>query len=221
MPALPQPPLLVITDRAPARGPLEEIAEAIFAAGCRWLLLREKDLSANERLVLTRRLADLARTYGAKLLVSTDIDAARQADGLHLPRDGDVRAARTALGPEALIGLSAHDLTEARAAAEAGADYVTLSPIFESASKPGYGPALGSEAIREVADALPIPVLALGGIATNKVSACLEAGAAGVAVMGEVMRAEAPGALVGDLLAALRSGKADAGQDRDAAAECR
>ena len=204
MPALPQPPLLVVTDRKQARRPLEEVAEAVFAAGCRWLLLREKDLSADERLDLTHRLAGLARTHGAKLLVSTDIEAARQANGLHLPRDGDVRAARATLGPEALIGLSAHDLGEARSAAEAGADYVTLSPIFESVSKPGYGPALDLTVLRMVASHLPIPVLALGGIDADNARTCLSVGASGIAVMGSVMRATNPLETVKALLGSVR-----------------
>lgn len=220
MPALPQPPLLVITDRTQARRPLEEIADTVFAAGCRWLLLREKDLSTGKRLALTHRLSRLAKEHGAKLLVSADIKAARQADGVHLPRDGNVRAARAALGPEALIGFSAHDLAEARDAAEAGADYVTLSPIYESASKPGYGPALGLETVRQVASILSVPVLALGGVTAGNAGTCLAAGAAGVAVMGEIMRADAPEAVVAELLASLRQDEADAGQDRDTAAEC-
>lgn len=220
MTALPQPPLLVITDRTQARRPLEEIAEAVFAAGCRWLLLREKDLPASDRLALTRRLSSLARKHSAKLLVSADIAAARRADGVHLPRDGDLAAARAALGPEALIGFSAHDLAEAKGAAADGADYVTLSPIFESASKPGYGPALGPATLRTVAAALPIPLLALGGVTAANAKDCLDAGAAGIAVMGDVMRAEAPGALVTELLATLGRDKADAGQSRGASAEC-
>lgn len=220
MRALPQPPLLVITDRKQARRPLEEIAEAIFAAGCRWLLLRERDLAASERLALTARLSALAKEHGATLLVSADLDAARLADGVHLPRDGDVKAARVTLGPDALIGLSAHDLSEASAAAEAGADYVTLSPIFASDSKPGYGPALGLAAVGRVVDALSIPVLALGGIAAGNASDCLRAGATGVAVMGDIMRAAAPGEAVAELLPVLLRNEAEAGQDRGSSAEC-
>lgn len=220
MPALPQPPLLVVTDRKQARRPLEEVAEAVFAAGCRWLLLREKDLPAEERLALATRLSALAQQHSATLAVGADLEAARHADGLHLPRDGNVSAARAALGPNALIGLSAHDLAEARAAAAAGADYVTLSPVFESVSKPGYGPALGPAAVRRAVDALPIPVLALGGIAPDNAAGCMAAGAAGVAVMGDVMRAEEPGETVAALLASLRRPEADAGQIRDSAAQC-
>ncbi len=196
---IPRPPLLVITDRRQASRPLEEIAAAVFEAGGRWLLLREKDMTPAERLALTERLVEIARPYGATVSVSTDLAAAKAAQSLHLPRDGDVAAARAALGPEALIGRSAHDRAEAEAAA--GADYITLSPVFVSASKPGYGPALGPEGLHALAAKLPIPVIALGGVTEANASTCLEAGAGGIAVMGAVMAADDPGAVVERLLA--------------------
>src|SRR5262249_39898364 len=79
----------------------------------------------------------------------------------------------------------------------------TLSPIFLTASKPGYGPALGIAAIGPAAR-LGIPVLVLGGVTANVVAPCLEAGARGVAVMGEVMRSENPRRIAGQLLAACK-----------------
>jgi len=202
---LPRPPLLVITDRRQARRSLPGIAEAVFAAGGRWLLLREKDLTHEARTALLHELLALARPYGAFVTVSADIEVARSAHGLHLPRDGDVAAARAMLGPDRLLGFSAHNLREARMAAAAGADYVTLSPIFESRSKPGYGPAFGLDGLRDSAARLPVPVVALGGIEAGNAAACLTAGAAGLAVMGAVMAAAEPGPAVAALLAALRN----------------
>ncbi|MGF1611747.1 MAG: thiamine phosphate synthase [Kiloniellales bacterium] len=202
---LPQPPLLVITDRRQTRISLPEVALEVFAAGGRWLLLREKDLTHETRTALLHEILALAKPYDAQVTISADLAAARTAHGLHLPRDGDVAKARSALGPEKLIGTSAHDLAEAQAAAAVGADYVTLSPIFASRSKPGYGPALGPEGLGEIARGLPIPVMALGGIEAGNAAACLAAGAAGVAVMGAVMAAADPGAAVAELLAALQA----------------
>ncbi len=140
---LPDPPLLVITDRGQARAPLPEIAEAVFRAGVRWLMLREKDLDAVARRDLLCDLVARGARFGATVTVNGDLAAAEAAAGLHLPAGGDIEAVRRALGPGALLGASAHSLEEATTAAAAGADYVTLSPVFESASKPGYGPALG------------------------------------------------------------------------------
>ena len=202
---LPDPPLLVITDRGQARAPLTEIAEALFQAGVRWLMLREKDLDAAARRHLLRDLVALGAPYGATVTVNGDLAAARAAGaaGLHLPTGGNLEAARSVLGPGALLGASAHSLEEAITAADSGADYVTLSPVFESASKPGYGPALGPAGLGAVAARLAVPVIALGGVAAGNTGACLEAGAAGVAVMGAIMAAADPGAAARKLLAAL------------------
>ena len=201
--SLPHPPVLVITDRHQAVQPLDRIAEAVFEAGGRWLLLRDKDVRFQDRLSLLRRLVDLGRPFDATVMVSADVDMAKAAGvGVHVPRDGDVSAARRALGNAALIGYSAHDRAEAETAARAGADYVTLSPIFETKSKPGYGPALGLDGLRAVAASLPIPVVALGGVTVETAAACREAGAEGLAVMGPVMRATDPSQVVVDLLAA-------------------
>lgn len=201
--SLPLPPLLVITDRHQAKQPLETIVEAVFAADCRWISLREKDLDPAERLDLLRRLISLAAQHGALVSVHDDVEAARSLGiGLHLPAGASLHAGRQVLGRQALIGISTHSLAEVRGARVAGADYVTLSPIFESASKPGYGPALGLDALAE-ASKVGIPLLALGGITEANAKQCLAAGASGMAVMGPVMRAADPGAATAGLLSAL------------------
>jgi thiamine-phosphate pyrophosphorylase len=186
---LPNPALLVISDRSQARLPLTEIAEGAFEAGCRWFSLREKDLPAAERLALLAELVAAGRRYGAVVMAHDDLDAviATGAGGVHLPSGGDPRAARARL-PRGLIGVSAHQPGEAAALLAAGADYVTISPIFLSGSKPGYGPALGLDGLATAVAAAQGPVVALAGIDAGNVRACFEAGAAGVAVMGEVMR---------------------------------
>lgn len=199
---LPRPPVLVITDRRQTGQPLEAFAAAVFAGGGRWLSVREKDLPAAERLALTERLVRLAVRWQATVTVHGDLAAAALADGVHLPGGGNVRAARDALGDRALIGVSAHDAGEAEAAAAAGADYVTLSPVFASLSKPGHGGAPNLEALRSVSRTLPVPVLALGGVTAEKVEACRRAGAAGVAVIGTVAHAEDPARAVGALISA-------------------
>ena len=199
--SLPHPPLLVITDRRQARLPLETVAAAAFENGCRWLLLREKDLPPEARRDVLNRLTRLGRQFDATVMISADVETAKAAGvGVHLPRNGDVSAARGVLSDTALVGYSAHDLGEAEAAARAGADYVTLSPIFTTESKPGYGPALGLDGLRRIATNVSIPVVALGGVTADTAADCLGAGAAGVAVMGPVMRAEDPGEVVARFL---------------------
>jgi thiamine-phosphate pyrophosphorylase len=203
---LPEPPLLVISDRAQACRPLLAVAEAAFAAGCRWLSLREKDMPADERRGLLALLVDLGHRFGAVITAHEDLDAviAVGADGVHLPAGGDpgfVRARR----PGGLIGASAHSPAEAAALLRAGADYVTISPVFLTLSKPGYGPAIGLDGLARTAAAGAGPVIALGGINPQNAALCRAAGAAGVAVMGEVMRADDPAAVVRALIGALRT----------------
>jgi thiamine-phosphate pyrophosphorylase len=203
---LPAPPLLVISDRHQARRPLEELAEAVFAGGCRWFSLREKDLPPAERYALLRALVVLGGRWGATVTVHEDIDAAVTAGaaGVHLPSSGSPEAARSQL-PDALIGASAHSADEASALLRAGADYVTISPVFLTDSKPGYGPAVGLDGLAGVVAKVPGPIIALGGVTAQSAALCLSAGARGVAVMGEVMRATDPRTVVEAILREISS----------------
>jgi thiamine-phosphate pyrophosphorylase len=202
---LPSPPLLLVTDRRQASAPLEDVVSAALDGGCRWLMLREKDLDPDERQALARRLLRLCQGHAASLLVNSDVEAAAAvgAQGVHLPAGGSVQDARSRLGGTALIGVSAHDAGELRRAEAEGADYATLSPVFRSPSKPTHGPALGLEGLRRLAAGCRIPILALGGVAPGRVRGCLDSGARGVAVMGAVMAAQDPASLTRCLIAEL------------------
>ncbi|MGH7031103.1 MAG: thiamine phosphate synthase, partial [Stellaceae bacterium] len=162
---LPDPPLLVISDRGQARGSLLEVAQAAFAGGCRWFSLREKDLPPAERRDLLAALVELGRRFDATVMAHADIDAVAEtgAAGVHLPSGGDPRAARAQLAG-ALIGASAHSAAEAASLLAAGADYVTASPVFLTASKPGYGPALGLAGLAAIIAEAGGPAVALGGV---------------------------------------------------------
>ena len=210
---LPVPPLLVISDRRQARLPLPAVAEAAFAGGCRWFSLREKDLAEGDRRALLATLVALGRRYEAVVGVHEDVAAAAATDAgaVHLPGGGNPAAAR-ALLPGRLIGASAHSAEEAAALLRGGADYVTMSPVFLTASKPGYGPAVGLGGLAQATAAAPGPIVALGGVTAGNAAGCLAAGAAGIAVMGEIMRAADPRAAVEALLRALMNGRPAAAQ---------
>ena len=202
---LPEPPLLVITDRATAAGPVEDIVAAALRGGCRWVMWRDKDSGRAIRERSARQASALCRAAGAALTVNGDIDLARTlgAQGVHLQAAHDVAQARGALGAHALIGVSCHSAAEVAAADAAGADYATLSPIFLTDSKPGYGPAIGLEALRTVCAAAKLPVVALAGIDEGTAGLCRAAGAHAVAVMGGVMGAADPEAVVAALIHAM------------------
>jgi thiamine-phosphate pyrophosphorylase len=113
-----------------------------------------------------------------------DLALASGAAGVHLPeRDLPVAAARRLLGAGRLVGRSVHSVVAAVEAAEAGADYVVFGSVFASSSHPGR-PAAGLEALRRVAAAVRVPVLAIGGVDGERAAACLAAGAAGFAAIG-------------------------------------
>jgi thiamine-phosphate pyrophosphorylase len=196
--------LLVITDRKRAARPLEDVVGAALRGGCRWLSLREKDLEHEERVTLLSRIVALGRPRGATITVHGDIEAAAAAgaDGVHLSAGDSPEQARARLGEQALIGLSVHSAIAAAAAAPA-TNYVTLSPIFGSISKPGYGPALGLQRLADAALRARVPIVALGGIAAHNLGPCFAAGAAGVAVMGAVMAAADPEAATAAVVKAL------------------
>ena len=194
MRCLPWPPLLLITDRRQAVAKtLEWVIEAALEGGSRWISLREKDLDPQARLVLLRRILPLATSAGASLMVHDDLAAAVRLglDGVHLPDTGDPRQARELL-PEALIGQSWHGELGASKLNDLALDYLTLSPIFLTESKPGYGPALGLGTLSRATTLTTKPLLALGGIDRDRIALCRGAGAAGVAVMGEIMRSRDP-----------------------------
>lgn len=194
--------LILFTDRRQAARPLVDVVAAAVDGGARLVVLREKDLPGAERAALARRLHALLAPVDGRLLC-----AGRQSgpDGLHLAADDPLPpgAGRGAGAHGAgLIGRSCHDAAELARAADEGVDYVTLSPVFETVSKPGYGPALGPQVFAR--SAAPLPVYALGGVDTpERAYACTVAGAAGVAVMGAVMRADDPASVVAELLAAV------------------
>ena len=191
--SLPKPPLLAITDRSRSVRPLPFLIAHLIEGGCRWFSLREKDLTFRERRALLSEILAIARPAGALVTVHGDVVAALEtgADGVHLQDAGDIALVRETLPPESLIGVSCHSAAEMRAAATAGADYATLSPIFLTSSKPGYGPALGVGVLAQVAGS-GIPVVALGGVTAENGWSCLAAGASAVAVMGPLMSAREP-----------------------------
>nr|WP_204262914.1 thiamine phosphate synthase [Methylobacterium sp. BTF04] len=192
-------PLLVVTDRhglpSGDEHHLLTILEAILSGGARWIWFRERDMAAESRAHLARDVLGLVRAYGGRLSIGGDavLAAALGADGVHLSGGAgpaEIADARACL-PDGLIGVSAHSPGEVEAASRARADYATLSPIFATASKPGYGPALTPAALTAAAR-FGIPVIALGGITAERMTICREAGAAGCAVMGGLMRTHDP-----------------------------
>ncbi|WP_431903853.1 thiamine phosphate synthase [Micromonospora carbonacea] len=173
-------------------GELVRVVAGAVAGGVRWVVLREKGLPRAERAALAAELRPILAEAGGTLVVAGPDPLG--GDAVHLPAAGPYPPPRPGPAGRArpwLVGRSCHDAAElARLTIE---DYATLSPVYPSRSKPGYGPPLGTRRLGELIRFSPVPVLALGGIETpDQVRACLTAGAAGVAVQGAIMRAGDP-----------------------------
>jgi thiamine-phosphate pyrophosphorylase len=204
--------LYLITDRQQTGGrSLAQVVEAALRGGVRALQLREKDLTPRELLPLAQELRQLTQRYGARLLVNDRIDVACavDADGVHLTTTSlPTPVARRLLGAQRLLGVSTHNVAEARAAEEGGADFLVFGPVFFTPSKAPYGQPVGLEALRAVRAAVTLPILAIGGINKANVDEVLAAGADGIAVISAIVAAADPAAATQELLAALQARKA-------------
>jgi thiamine-phosphate pyrophosphorylase len=189
--------LYLITDRLnlPDGKNLLDQVEAALRGGVKAVQLREKDLLFHDLLPMAQQLRTLTRQYGAKLLINGNFDIALSvdADGAHLPSDNPpIELARNILGDEALIGVSTHSLAEVQTAEAAGADFVTFGPVYPTPSKAQYGAPVGFEKLREVCEVASIPVFALGGVTSEKVTALRGTGCSCFACIGAILNSDDP-----------------------------
>jgi len=196
--------LLLITDPDAPRGLVGSVEAALQGAdGVRLAVqLRAKQMSLPALLPIARELRELTQRAGARLFINGRLELAREvgADGVQLPETGlTPRAARALLGPGPLIGASCHDPIGLARAAQGGASFATVSPVFHS---PGKGPAIGSARFADWARAAQLPVFALGGIRAEHAALLRRKGARGLAVISSVFYAHDPAAAVRDLLSA-------------------
>lgn len=193
-------------------GTVDALLATVAAAvegGIHTVIVRDKQRPRAERADLCREIQRLVDGDGGVVLAAED-----RIPALHdlLPADGVHLSADVRWGSEEVVALadlgvgisqSCHDLDEVVGAADRAATFVTVSPVHPTASKPGYGPALGIDGLASIVAGAACPVVALGGITTpDQVRQCLDAGAAAVAVMGAVLGAEDPAAVAAALAAA-------------------
>jgi thiamine-phosphate pyrophosphorylase len=171
--------------------------EAAAKSGVDWIQIREKDLSGKDCAWVTREAIQCAassasgKTVQPHILVNDRLDVAlsESAGGLHLGEHGlPLAEAKRLISAHAaksdfLVGVSCHSLEAAQSAAAGGADYLFFGPVFATPSKASYGPPQGFERLSEVCRAVPIPVLAIGGITLANAAYCLSAGASGIAAI--------------------------------------
>lgn len=196
--------LIVVTDPDCGAGrTLVEVVRAALRGGAPAIQLRMKDRPAREMAHLAEALLAETRRAGALLFVNDRVDVALAAgaDGAHVGQeDLPVAAARRIVPPGFLLGVSAETAELARRAEADGADYVGVGPVYATGSKADAGDAVGVGRMAEVAAAVRIPAVGIGGITIENARPLLEAGAAGIAVISAVMRADDPEAAARALL---------------------
>jgi len=169
-----------------------ELAARLFEGGARLLQVRNKAAGAGEFLCQVESVLRHAPP-DARVLVNdrADIALLARAHGVHLGQD-DLPAvhARSILGAGALIGVSTHNLEQALAADLLEIDYIAAGPVFATSSKENPDPVLGVEGLRRICDAVRKPVVAIGGITLARSAEVYAAGAASIAVIADLLRAE-------------------------------
>ena len=200
---------VLLTSRL-CRGDPPAVAQAAIDGGADCIQLREKDMPDRELLDLARRLRELTHRAGVPLIVNDrpDIAAIVSAEGVHLGQDDlPPTEARKLLGPGAVVGVSTHNIAQARAAQAQGADYIGVGPMFPSDTKDA-GPIAGIAFLKEVLAEISVPHVAIGGISGGNVGELVAAGARCVAVCSAVIAADDPASVAAEIKAQLPPAKA-------------
>jgi thiamine-phosphate pyrophosphorylase len=211
----------LVTDRkvCPGGDVLGTVEKAL-SGGVRAVQLREKDLPGRELFRLAVAMRRLTEGYGAKLLINdrADVALATGADGVHLGvLSVPAREARRLLGPEAIVGCSAHNAEELREAEEGGADFVTFGPVYPTPSKATYGAPAGISALSEACRSAGIPVFALGGVCPGNAGEVVQAGSFGVALISGILASADPRAAAASLTEIFARGMCRAEPERKGA----
>jgi thiamine-phosphate pyrophosphorylase len=168
-----------ITDRHLCNKPVYEAIKQALEGGASVIQYREKELPIEDRIPEARKLRMLC-SGRAIFIINDEVEVAQacDADGVHLGQDDmSVKTARYLLGKDKLIGVTVHNVEQAKAADKAGADYVAVSPIFQTSTKEDAGSPVGLQAIKDVKAAVMMPVAAIGGINENNIDSVIAAGA--------------------------------------------
>ena len=185
--------LYLITDRKNTKLPLPEAVRLALQGGVRAIQLREKDLPVRELLELARKLRELTLDFGAKLFINDRVDVAIavDADGVHLGHQSmPPEPVRRILGKGKLIGVSTHNIVEAKEAEAGGADFITFGPVFFTPSKANFGAAVGLEYLKSAKNRINIPIFGLGGVKSGNLREVFRFGADGVSLISAIFGAQ-------------------------------
>ncbi|MCF8051543.1 MAG: thiamine phosphate synthase [Desulfobacterales bacterium] len=188
--------LYLVTDRGLSRGrPTIEVVAAAVRGGVTVVQLREKGAETRDFVKEALAVRRLLEARGIPLIVNDRIDVALavSADGVHLgQKDMPIDMARKILGPDKIIGISAESVADAVAAEKAGADYLGVSPIYATPTKTDTVAALGLEGLRQIREAVDLPLVGIGGLNAGNAAEAIRHGADGIAVVSAIVSADDP-----------------------------
>lgn len=184
--------LYLVTDRdLMSTGTLVEAVEAACAGGATLVQLREKHVTREEYETIARDVKRICDAYDVPLIIndSPEVAVAVGAAGVHVGQE-DLEASRVRdiVGPDAIVGVSAASVAEARAAQAASADYLGVGAITPTATKPEAG-VLTIDELREIVDCVDIPVVAIGGVNAQTIPSLAGLGLAGYSVVSAIIAA--------------------------------
>lgn len=186
----------LVTDRGLARGrSLASIVEEAVEGGVTCVQLREKNCSTREFMDEARSLKRVLAPFSIPLIINDRIDIALaiDAEGVHLgQQDMTIEDARRVAQDSLVIGISAESLEDAIRAEWQGADYIGISPVFSTPTKPDTAPPLGLAGVKLLSAAVSIPTVGIGGINRDNAASVIQAGADGIAVVSAIVSAEDP-----------------------------
>ena len=181
---------------------LPQVVETVLKNGATFLQIREKHLAPDAIESEGEEIREICKRYRVPCIVndSVEIALACNADGVHVGQDDLLdRDVRALMGPDKILGITAHTVAEAKAAEAAGADYIGVGAVFPTATKKNTTP-LSMEHLREIVSAVHIPVVAIGGIGSENVLQLAGSGVDGVAVVSALFGAADPGAATREML---------------------
>ena len=192
MASLVLPPLYAILDPEQTQGrAAEDTLRQLLAGGAAIVQLRVKTMAPRNFLELARFARAETRAYGCKLIINDRVDVALacDADGVHLGQDDLPLAAGRKLVGQKIVGVSTHDIEQARDAERKGADYIGFGPMFDTTTKnTGYA-ARGVEMLGKIRAAVKLPIVAIGGINEQNVTQVWQAGADSAAIISDLLGA--------------------------------
>lgn len=181
--------LYAITDRHWLNGrSLYEVVKESLDGGVTFLQLREKQLDEDHFLEEAKKLQGLCSEYNVPFIINDNVEIALaiNADGVHIGQsDMEMKEAREKLGPDKIIGVSAHTKEEALLAQAQGADYLGVGAVFPTSSKDD-AESVSYETLKEICDVVSIPVVAIGGITRENLHQLSGSGISGISVISAI-----------------------------------